>query len=166
MSVRNAIKRACDYVFLALVSPAGLLCWLERVTTRDGEAVFSFWAQVFALVPGPFGVFARRAFYTLTLESCATSFYIGFGAMFTHRYVIVETDAYVGAYALIGSARLGAECLIGSRASILSGPNLHAFEGGRWQPTDLGRRQQQVQDVVHRKLARLGQVPVHNAGQR
>jgi virginiamycin A acetyltransferase len=142
MSIRQAVKRTFDYVFLALVSPAAFLCWLERVTTHDGEMMFSFWAQSFALVPGPPGIFIRRAFYTWTLESCSSSFYIGFGALFTHRHAIVDHGAYVGAYALIGSAHLGADCLVGSRASILSGPNLHAFKDGRWEPTDLSRRQQ------------------------
>ena len=70
---------------------------------------------------GIVGIFIRRAFYRLTLEHCAGSFSIGFGAVFSHRQARVEHDAYVGPYAIVGSCRLGRGCLIGSRSSILSG---------------------------------------------
>ncbi|MGH9174895.1 MAG: acyltransferase, partial [Vicinamibacterales bacterium] len=96
-----------------------------------------------ALVPGPPGIALRRAFYRLTLEACSTSFFVGFGALFTHRDSVVEQGAYVGPYALVGSARLGRGCLIGSRASLLSGPHLHQLdEEGRWMAADVSRRQQ------------------------
>ena len=141
MTLRTVAKRAGNLLAQALVSPAALTCWMERSVSESGETVFSSWAQLMALVPGPPGIFLRRAFYQFTLESCSSSFYVGFGAIFTHRYSIVEEGAYVGAYALIGSAHLGPDCLIGSRASVLSGPNLHTFHEGRWLPSDLSRRQ-------------------------
>ena len=80
------------------------MCALEA--RGDGESVFSFWSQVFALAPGSPGVFARRAFYRLTLDRCTGDFYIGFGALFSHRAAIVEDAVYVGPYAIIGSSRL------------------------------------------------------------
>ena len=69
----------------------------------------------FSFFPGLPGVFLRRAYYRLTLDHCASNFYIGFGALFTHRRALVEKDAYIGAYALVGCAHLGEGCLIGSR---------------------------------------------------
>ena len=52
-------------------------------------------------------VFLRRAYYRLTLDRCASNFYIGFGALFTHRRALVEKNAYIGAIRLggIGSSR-------------------------------------------------------------
>ena len=69
--------------------------------------MFLFWAHVFSVFPGQPGVFLRRAYYRLTLDHCASNFYIGFGALFTHRCALVEKDAYIGAIRPggIGSSR-------------------------------------------------------------
>jgi virginiamycin A acetyltransferase len=137
--LRGPIKSAIDGVCLVLVLPAAALCAVEEKLAPRGEMVFTFWAQTVALVPGIVGVFVRRAFYRLTLEHCDRSFWIGFGAMFSHRQVTIEQDAYVGPYAIVGSCRLGRGCLIGSRSSILSGGSLHAFANGQWTAADLTR---------------------------
>lgn len=136
-------KSAVDGVSLLIIAPAAATCWIESALATNAEAVFSFWGQCLAVVPGPPGIVLRRAFYRLTLEACSKSFFVGFGALFTHRYSVVEEGVYVGAYALVGSARLGRGCLIGSRASLLSGPHLHQLdEEGRWMPADFSQRQQ------------------------
>ena len=75
-----------------------------------------------------------------TLDECSNDACIGFGVCFTHRRARVEAGVYVGPYALIGSAILRAGCLIGSRASLLSGGRLHELsEEGLWSPTDYSR---------------------------
>ena len=91
----------------------GALLW-DRIT-HGSESIFLFWAHVLCLPDT--GVFLRRAYYRLTLIHCASNFYIGFGALFTHRHSLVEKDAYIGPYALVGMAHLGKGCLIGSRQS-------------------------------------------------
>jgi virginiamycin A acetyltransferase len=140
VTARRLLKSALDAVCLVLVLPAAGMCAAEAKLSARSEMVFTGWAQTFALIPGLAGVFLRRAFYRLTLERCGRSFWIGFGAMFSHRQATIEEDAYVGPYAIIGSCRLGRGCLIGSRTSILSGGSLHTFdESGRWEPTDLAR---------------------------
>jgi carbonic anhydrase/acetyltransferase-like protein (isoleucine patch superfamily) len=141
--IRFIIKTFLNGVCLALVSPCALLCWIEARITNGSESTFLFWAHLFAMFPGRLGVFLRRAYYRLTLDRCAANFYIGFGALFTHRSALVEMNAYIGAYALVGSAHLGEGCLIGSRASLLSGTALHALdEQGRWGPCDQTRMRQ------------------------
>ncbi|GKT07864.1 DapH/DapD/GlmU-related protein [Desulforhabdus sp. TSK] len=120
-----------------LVLPCAAICWAEGSLCDHSEAFFLFWSHLFSILPGTPGLFIRRAFYTLTLERCSPECYIGFGAIFTHRATIVEKNAYVGLYALIGSAHLGERCLIGSRASLLSGGYLHSRrEDGSWAPFD------------------------------
>ena len=85
----------------------------------------------------------RRAFYRLTLDQCADSFFIGFGALFSNRRSRIEQDAYVGPYAVIGSAWLRRGCLIGTRTSIVSGTGLHSRDSqGRWMATDATRIRQ------------------------
>ena len=138
--MRHAIKRAVDFCCIAVVAVPAAMCALEAACSENGEAVFSFWAQSFALVPGLPGVSLRRAFYKLTLDQCAVSFFVGFGAFFSHRHARIEQDAYVGPYAVVGSAWLRRGCLIGTRASIISGTSMHALDSqGRWMATDVRR---------------------------
>jgi len=140
MAMRRTVKRAIDACFLALVAPLAILCALEAM--QGGDAIFITLAQGCALVPGLPGVFVRRAFYRLTLEACGESFFIGFGAWFSHRAARIDEDAYIGPYAVIGSCHIGRGSLIGTRCSILSGGNLHSLgPDGRWLPSDMTRLQ-------------------------
>lgn len=107
---------------------------------NGGNAVFGFWTHVMALLPGVPGRFMRRAFYYSTLDACADDVTVEFGAVFSRRTVSIGSGVYIGAYALIGSARIGAHTLIGSRVSLLSGGHPHRLlETGRWSPTDPAR---------------------------
>ena len=142
-SIPAVIKTCLNALCLALVFPCALSCWLGDRITSDEESIFRFWAHVFSILPGKSGMFLRRAYYRLTLDRCASNFYVGFGALFTHRNAIVEKDAYIGPYALVGSAHLGEGCLIGSRASLLSGTQQHVLdEHGHWGPCDKTRLRQ------------------------
>lgn len=143
------IKAVVDVCALGLVAPAAAMAWLEQRWSRHGEGVFGFWAQVLAVVPGSAGVCLRRAYYRLTLDECEGDFHIGFGTMFTHRDVRIEDGVFVGAYALIGCASLGRGSLIGSRASLLSGGELHELRtDGTWSPTE-PERMRQIQIGEH-----------------
>jgi virginiamycin A acetyltransferase len=135
--MRQTIKRAVDLCCILAVALPAAMCALEAAMSDGGDAVFGFWAQSFALVPGLPGVSIRRAFYQLTLDECAKSFFIGFGAIFSHRHSKIEQDAYVGPYAVVGSAWLRRGCLVGTRSSIVSGTSMHTLDSeGRWTATD------------------------------
>jgi virginiamycin A acetyltransferase len=137
---RTVIKKTVDGLCMAAVLPVAALCLLESAGGGHGDAMFVFWAQALALVPGKPGVFLRRAFYRWTLDGCAETFFIGFGAMFSHRHATIEQDVYVGPYAIIGSASLRRGCLIGSRCSIPSGGGLHTLDADlHWTATDINR---------------------------
>ncbi len=138
---RHVLKGLVDTIGIVLVAPCAWTCALDG--RSDDESVFKFWSQLFAIVPGPPGVIVRRAFYRHTLEQCDGSFYIGFGAMFSHRKAVIEDGVYVGPYAIIGASRLRRGCLIGSRASVISGSGLHELDAqGRRTPTVLARLRQ------------------------
>ena len=110
---------------------------MEHSITAEREGIFVFWGQLLALVPGLPGAYLRRGFYRQTLKSCGRDVFIGFGTYFTHRTATVEGGVYIGSYALIGSAILRKDCMIGSRASLLSGGSLHPMdEQGNWLPAD------------------------------
>jgi virginiamycin A acetyltransferase len=155
-TLRRFVKRAIDGCCLVAMAPLAGLCALES-RLGAGDAVFTLSAQFCALLPGLPGVFLRRAFYRLTLESCGRSFFIGFGAVFSHRTARVGDDVYVGPYAVLGACDLGQGCLIGTRCSIVSGGALHSMDAnGRWMPTDISR----LQTVHIGEYAWLGEASV------
>ncbi len=135
-----AVKSVINALALALVSPAALTCWVEERIAPYAEGVFGFWTHIFAILPGAPGLFLRRAFYRLTLRRCAIEFFIGFGALFFHRQVLVEEGVYIGPYAVVGCARLRRGCLIGTRANLLSGSAQHEMrDDGRWAASERSR---------------------------
>lgn len=119
------IKVALNFLAQLVIMPLVLLTWLESILARNAELVFHTCGQFVSLLPGLPGAFLRRAYYTLTLERCSPHCHIGFGVLISHRSTVIDAHTYIGNYALIGSCHLGEHCLIGSRASIVSGKSLH-----------------------------------------
>lgn len=163
MSLRSTIKGVANAAALALVSPCALTCWIESRLSAHAEGVFGFWTNVMATLPGAPGMYLRRAFYRLSLDSCSLDCYLGFGMLFTHREAIVEDRAYVGPYCLIGSAHLHRDCLLASRVSVLSGSALHAMDAdGRWLAADLSKLRQI--DVGENAWVGEGAIVLHDVG--
>ncbi len=140
--VRRNVKRLLNLVALVVAIPLAFPCVLERRIGKDATSFFDAFAQTVALIPGKIGVFVRRAFYRLTLEYCSVDCKISFGAFFSRPTARVESGVYIGAYAIIGSAWLERDCLIGSRASVLSGGQLHDRQDGKWGPSDFSHEVQ------------------------
>jgi len=163
--MKTTCKAILDGVALILVWPCAALVWLEERWLPGREECFGCFAQMLALSPGLPGMYLRRAFYRWTLQACARDVFIGFGTVFSTREAVLESGVYIGNYALIGSAILRKNCLIGSRASLLSGGRLHAqSESGDWLPTNLALREQ----IVIGENAWLGEgvVVMANVGAR
>ncbi len=139
--MKQFLKSFLNRLSQILSLPLVILCKLEEILiSKDVDIIFNTCTHVFALLPGLPGVFLRRGFYSLALEKCSLNSYIGFGSIFSHRVTTVEEHVYIGSYALIGSSNIGKYCLIGSRASILSGTSLHELdEQGRWTPYSADR---------------------------
>jgi virginiamycin A acetyltransferase len=130
--IKTTLNRICQFIIIPLAIPCKLEEWF---LSPHAETVFHTCTHLVALLPGLPGVFLRRAFYSLTLERCSLESYIGFGTLFSHRAATVEEHVYIGNYSMIGSAHLGAHCLIGSRVSILSGKTQHVLDkNGMWTP--------------------------------
>lgn len=130
MSPRTALKSVMFAAALALVSPLILVSWLEKQLAL-GEALFTAFAQLLALVPGHPGSWLRGAYYFGTLESCSWETRVGFGSMFTHRGGALGARASTGAYCVLGHAHLGEGVMMGSRVSVPSGKRQHLDEAGR-----------------------------------
>jgi len=134
--MKTAIKFALNLISQILILPFAIICKLETIILPGhSEVLFNICAHIMAVLPGLPGSFLRRAFYTLTLDSCSSHCHIGFGSIFSHRSATIERHVYIGNYALIGSVNIGEYSLIGSRASILNGEALHERDAsGRWTP--------------------------------
>jgi len=139
--MKAAIKFVLNLISQILVLPFAAICTLERILLPGHvEILFNACTHIMAVLPGLPGSFLRRAFYTLTLESCSPHCHIGFGSIFSHRSAQIEKHVYIGNYALIGCVNIGEHSLIGSRASILNGAVLHELdEDGRWTPFSADR---------------------------
>lgn len=128
--MRAVAKRTVFGLAWILVSPLIVICWLEkRLSGREG--LFTFCAQLLALLPGYPGNVLRAAFCFGTLERCDWQVTIGFGSLFTHRGARLGTQVSTGSYCVIGHADIGAGTRLASRVSIPSGKRQHLDEHGR-----------------------------------
>lgn len=127
-ALSRVLKVTANSVAVCLVLPMAVTCWIEETLNPSGEGLFNFWTHVLAVLPGQPGVFLRRGFYRLTLASCGASLTVSFGAFFAHREAHVEEDVYIGPFAVLGRVRLRKGCLIGTRASLLSGSAQHEWD--------------------------------------
>lgn len=129
-SARQVFKRLVFGASLVVVSPMILAAWIEDRMTR-GDAVFVFLTQLLALIPGLVGTYLRGAYYYGTLEDCSWQVHVGFGSVFTHRAASVGPYVSMGAYCVIGHARIGDHVVMASRISIPSGRRQHIDESGK-----------------------------------
>ena len=126
-----------NVVALVITFPSACLCWLESLANKGWEEIYSLFAQFYAVIPGAPGVFLRRAFYSMVLDKCSLNCRIGFGTIFTHRQADVDSNVSIGNYAVIGSAKIGKNCEVASRVSIVSGRHQHTKDNsGNWTAFD------------------------------
>jgi acetyltransferase-like isoleucine patch superfamily enzyme len=130
LRVRLIVKAVAFVVALAIAVPLIIITWLEE-RLLQGEVVFQLCSQLLAVVAGFPGRYLRGAYYYGTLESCCWETHIGFGSLFTHRGATVGPRVSMGAYCVIGHARIGEGARIGSRVSIPSGKRQHLDDEGR-----------------------------------
>jgi virginiamycin A acetyltransferase len=119
--MRIIAKRCVQAIFLCLALPAALLAGFGRA-----KLGFEFFAQTFALVPGPVGDYIRAAFYKFTLTACSLDCRIQFGSFFAHPQATVGRHVYIGSYCVLGVVDIGDRTHIASAVQVLSGSQQHA----------------------------------------
>lgn len=130
--MRRTAKRVLWGIFLALVFIPAVLSGFGRF-----RAVYTFFAQAYALVPGLPGDYLRIAWYHLTLRSCSLDARISFGTIVSHPETVIASGVYIGAFSLIGKADIGQRCQVASYVQILSGKKQHGRDSeGRLLSTD------------------------------
>lgn len=121
MSAKHIAKRIAQGISLGVAWPAAVVCGFGRI-----PVLYTFCAQVFAIGPGIVGDFLRVAFYRYTLEECSMDTRIGFGSFFSRRAASVAPGVAIGAFCVIGCARIGPRTQISSHVEIPSGRYEHA----------------------------------------
>jgi acetyltransferase-like isoleucine patch superfamily enzyme len=121
------IKRFILLLLMLVLSPMILLARAGFVFRS--ETIFYGFACGFSLVPGKIGSYLRVAYYKGTIKSISSDCYIGFGSFFTKRGAEVGNYATIGAYCIIGNAKIKDNVLIASRVSLLSGKYQHGDTG-------------------------------------
>ena len=121
MSFRTIPKRILQGVFIVLTFPYALASGFGRF-----GLAYTFFAHLYAIIPGIMGDYCRSAYYTLTLRQCTMSSRISFGTIVAHSRAVVSRGVYIGAYCVLGNVRIGERTQIASHVQILSGRHQHA----------------------------------------
>src|SRR5688572_22578300 len=125
---RSVLKSVFNAVALVLVFPfVGLYALLRLGAGGRRDSLFQAFSQFFSLGPGLPGDYLRRAFYSLTIDSCAEECSIQFGTIFSTSAVGIGYGVYVGANCNIGHCAIGDDTLLGSNVTVLSGKRQHHF---------------------------------------
>ena len=121
--IKPILKKIIFIICVILVSPLILLSNFWSGIASD--AVFCALACLVSMVPGLIGSNIRVAYYKGTIKGISAECYIGFGSFITKRNAEIGKNANIGAYCIIGSAKIGENVLIASRVSLLSGKHQH-----------------------------------------
>jgi virginiamycin A acetyltransferase len=121
ITARHIAKRIVQGISLVVVFPVALACAFGRI-----PFLYTFCAQFFAIGPGIVGDFLRAAFYKYTLAKCSIDTRIAFGTFFSRRQASVGANVSIGAFCVIGCARIGPRTQISSHVEIPSGPHQHS----------------------------------------
>lgn len=100
--------------------------WLAPI---DGDSkLFVFFSQAMSLIPGIPGDYFRSHYHRIALGLDCKDITISFGTTLAQRGIEIGDNTYLGSFCSIGLCKLGSNVLIGSRVSVISGPNVHFFD--------------------------------------
>lgn len=140
------LRWAVFLVAAALTSPLWLLARGCK-HLLGSEQGFLFGAELLSMVPGLPGVYLRRGYYGLTLESFGIDCQVDFGTTFTRSGVRIGRGVAIGKRCQIGTCDIADGVAIGSNVDLLSGRRHHPVAGdeapqfrrGRFETIRLGR---------------------------
>lgn len=84
--------------------------------------------QAWAIVPGVFGQYLRRAFLSRTLRFCARTATIEFGTLFSSAAASIGERAYVGPRCHLGWAVIEDDALLAAGVHVPSGAHTHGID--------------------------------------
>ena len=96
-----------------------------RVDKKDD--LFLTCSEFLSLFPGLPGIFLRRGFYLMSLETFAWDCTIEFGTWIAHRQTRIGRCVYIGGRCTLGMCIIGDHALLGSNVDIIAGRHTHSF---------------------------------------
>jgi acetyltransferase-like isoleucine patch superfamily enzyme len=129
MSMKSCLRDFLTFAGVLLTFPLWLGARIERLAAKS-DAWFASCGQFLSLFPGLLGIFLRRGYYCMTLDSFSRDCSVGFGAWFSHPQCKIGANVYIGARCILGLCDIGDETLIGSNVDLLSGRHQHHFNDG------------------------------------
>lgn len=124
--MKTALKISLKACCLILALPLVLLNRIGRIFFSRERSIQGV-SQFLSLFPGLFGEYLRREFYRFTLKRLVGEPTISFGTIFSTDDVEIEEGVYIGAYCIIGHAKIGRNTLLASRVSVVSGLHQHGI---------------------------------------
>lgn len=125
--MKRFVKHLLNAFAAVIVFPAVCVFRLQAVVV-GADRVFSYWSQLFSLMPGLTGVYLRHAFLRLTTKGCGEDVCVSFGTLFSHPGVSLGKTVYIGNYCSIGDVTIEDDVLIASHVSIMNGCRQHGTE--------------------------------------
>jgi virginiamycin A acetyltransferase len=116
--------RAC---FRGCSLPAAMFYFANR-TIVGSRVAFAGVTQLYSLIPGVLGQYAREGLLYWILPQMGKNCCISFGAVFSHPTVALGNHCYIGVFCVVGDADIGDDVLIGSCVSIINGNRQHGID--------------------------------------
>jgi virginiamycin A acetyltransferase len=143
VNLREAMKAAARGAAFAVVSPA-LVSFAIRARLDSRDRALQSTSEWLALLPGLWGQYLRRAFYSRALATCHYTAVIEAGTVFSRAGARIEERAYIGAGCRLGLVHVERDALVASGVHIPSGANTHFVDDVTRPIREQGRGEQLV----------------------
>ena len=125
--MREALKAVAHALCWIAVTPS-VVSWQLRSRVLGPDRALEGSTQAWALVPGLWGQYLRRAFLSRTLRSCARSATIEFGTLFSSASASIGDRAYIGPRCHLGWAVIEDDALLAAGVHVPSGARTHGID--------------------------------------
>lgn len=119
--MKRVMKLFLYILALAISLPVIILVYFNVFAFKSG-------GQLFALIPGKLGNFAREIYYRMLLKRIGKNFRIDFGAYIVYKDVEIGDNVAIEEYSIISLCSLGNDVIMGAHVSIMSGGNHHPLD--------------------------------------
>ncbi len=132
MTLRLIIKRSLFLIGILIALPFIILTRLEEFLTRKRAGIIFGWSkEILSLCPTILGEVIRLGYYWGVCKNISPDVLFMFGSMLSRQDTVIGPRTVIGAYSMIGYARIGEGVLMGARVSLLSGKYMHGHPGER-----------------------------------
>ncbi len=169
--MKKLIKRLSLWIGYLVTLPLIIITWIEGwILGQFPSPLYGCCKEILSLIPTPIGEVLRLAYYRAVCKCVSTDISFMLGSMLARRDILIGHNTVIGAYTIIGFARIGENVIIGARVSIISGKYMHGKPGERsgvddeeiYQTINIGSNTWIGQDSVI--IANVGKNCVVSAG--